>query len=59
VKKSIDIYNIILNIPVLIRKGTSSGNQTKAVERQTKLASFVHSWHNVKQANSRNVDISL
>jgi hypothetical protein len=52
-------YNITLNTPVSIRKGPSSENQTQAVERQNKLASFIDSWHNVKEVNSKNVDISL
>lgn len=43
-------YNITPIIPVSIRKGPSSGNQTKAVQRQNKLVSFIHSWHNAKEA---------
>jgi hypothetical protein len=37
---------------VSVRKGQSSGIQTKAVTHKTKLATFVQSLHSVKEPNS-------
>jgi hypothetical protein len=48
---SLDIY-IILSHQVFLRvpinKGSSSGNRTKAIPHETKLDTFVHTWHLVK-----------
>jgi len=41
---------IFLHVP--IHKESSSGNQTTATQHKTKLATFTHSWHGVKESTS-------
>ena len=36
---------------VLVHKRLPSGNQSKVIEHKTKLVTFIHSWHGVKQSN--------
>lgn len=44
---------------VSIHKGSSSGNQTKAVPHKIKSVTFIHSWYGVKESNRYTVDSSL
>jgi len=49
---SLDIYITIsywTSLHVSARKGSSSGNQTKVKQHKTKLATFIHSWLDVKR----------
>jgi len=39
--------------------GPLSRNYTKAIQRQTKLVTFVNKWCGVKESDVRNVRISL
>ena len=49
-----DIYFIMsprILLQVSTRKGTSPGNQTKAISHKTKLATFVHNCRGVEESN--------